>query len=395
MMAENVIPLNAWRGQLDMGEKGVRRNLTNLMMHLRNLEGLGRSIRFNELSMQAEWNGHPMTEEDILDVRLIIEKANFQPIDKDVRPAIMRLAHENSYHPVCDYLNGVVWDKKPRIDKWLHKLLGCAETEYVQAISPKVLISAVARAFAPGSQVDTMLVIEGDQGIKKSSAIKALFGEDVTYEIVSGFDDHRRLITNIIGAWAVELAEFVSVQRSATGSVKGLVTIRRDRVQLPYARGLSDLPRRFIFVGTINPGASGYLDDDTGNRRYWPVTATKCDIEAIVANRDQMWAEAVHRFRQGERWWLDEDETTAANLETEDRSTVDPWVEIIRDRLSDQTYEYVTSSLVLGKIGVPAERMDKATEMRASTCLKALGYVRKKGRFEGGGRSPIWAWVKP
>jgi len=293
MMAENVIPLNAWRGQLDMGEKGVRRNLTNLMMHLRNLEGLGRSIRFNELSMQAEWNGHPMTEEDILDVRLIIEKANFQPIDKDVRPAIMRLAHENSYHPVCDYLNGIVWDKKPRIDKWLHKLLGCAETEYVQAISPKVLISAVARAFKPGSQVDTMLVIEGDQGIKKSSAIKALFGEDFTYEIVSGFDDHRRLITNIIGAWAVELAEFVSVQRSATGSVKGLVTIRRDRVQLPYARGLSDLPRRFIFVGTINPGASGYLDDDTGNRRYWPVTATKCDIEAIVANRDQMWAEAV------------------------------------------------------------------------------------------------------
>lgn len=393
MMAENVIPLNAWRGQLDMGEKGVRRNLTNLMMHLRNLEGLGRSIRFNELSMQAEWNGHPMTEEDILDVRLIIEKANFQPIDKDVRPAIMRLAHENSYHPVCDYLNGIVWDKKPRIDKWLHKLLGCAETEYVQAISPKVLISAVARAFKPGSQVDTMLVIEGDQGIKKSSAIKALFGEDFTYEIVSGFDDHRRLITNIIGAWAVELAEFVSVQRSATGSVKGLVTIRRDRVQLPYARGLSDLPRRFIFVGTINPGASGYLDDDTGNRRYWPVTATKCDIEAIVANRDQMWAEAVHRFRQGERWWLDERESDIALIQTQDRASTDPWIEILRERFVDFQGKYVTSTLALSKIGVPAERMDKATEMRATSCLKALGYVRKKGRFEQGGKA-IWAWVK-
>lgn len=389
-MMSNVIPLNAWRGSLDVGEKGVKRNLTNLMLHLQNLEGLGSSIRFNELTMQAEWNGHPLSEEDMIDIRLIIERAGFQPIEKDVRPAIMRLARENAFHPVCDYLNGLKWDGKPRCDAWLVKLLGAPDTPYVRSVGPKSLIAAVARAYDPGCKVDTMLVLEGDQGLRKSSAIAALFGQSHTFEVVSGFDNHRQFANGIIGAWAVELAEFVSVTRTNSGVVKGLITMRRDRVQLPYARSLSDLPRRFVFVGTINPGSAGYLDDDTGNRRYWPVPVSRCDIAGIERWRDQIWAEARDRFRANERWWLEGDEESDAAAMVEERNNADPWTEVLARKLIEQPRQQITSSEALSLLGVPTDRMDKSAQMRVATALKFLGYVRKSERVPKGKPRRFW-----
>lgn len=390
-MMSNVIPLNAWRGQLDTGEKGTKRNLTNLMLHLRNLEGLGASIRFNQLTMQAEWNGRPLADEDLIDIRLIVEREGFQPVAQDVRPAIMRLAHDNAHNPIIEYLDGLKWDNKPRIDRWLSKLMGADDTPYVRGVAAKSLIAAVARAYEPGCQVDTMLVLEGPQGLRKSSAIKALFGDDYTFEVVSGFDDHRRLANSTIGAWAVELAEFVSVTRSNSGAVKGLVTVRRDRVMLPYARALSDLPRRFVFIGTINPGGSGYLDDDTGNRRYWPVTVSSVDIAAITQHRGQMWAEARDRYRANERWWLEGDEVETAADVVEERRSRDPWEEILEACIDHQGLKSLTPANALKLIGVSNDRMDRGAEMRAAKALKALGWQQERPVING---KQVRVWAK-
>jgi predicted P-loop ATPase len=200
---------------------------------------------------------------------------------------------------------------------------------FVALVSPKVLISAVARAMKPGCKVDTVLVLEGEQGIKKSTAIAALFGEEYTAESVSLFDQHNKMVMAMMGAWVVELAEFVAIARSHHASVKGLISMRRDRVVLPYARLASTHPRRCIFFGTINPDATGYLTDSTGNRRYWPVTVTKIDLEGIAIRRDQLWAEAVIATA-GERWWLEPDEERDASTEQSEREEEDAWVEPLR-----------------------------------------------------------------
>lgn len=391
-MAGNVIPLNAWKGQLDLGDRGVKRNLTNLILHVRNCEGLGKQIRFNEMTQQVEWHGKPIEDHHVIDIRLIIERNGFQPVDRDVRPAIDRVARENAYNPVADYLNALAWDGKPRCDEWMIRLMGAQDNSFVRLVSAKSLISAVARALDPGCQVDTVLVLEGEQGIKKSSAIAALFGPEYTRESVSLFDSHQRMVMNMMGAWCVELAEFVAVARNHHASVKGMISMRRDTVVLPYAKSASTHPRRCIFFGTINPEVDGYLTDATGNRRYWPVTATHIDLDGIKANRDQIWAEAVHRYLAGERWWLEGDEASLAMIESADRETSDIW----EDALAEKIYgiNEITVLKALQLIGVASDRMGKNEKNRMANVLRALGFkcVVRKERDEKGGRRSVKLW---
>jgi putative DNA primase/helicase len=385
----NVIDLNAWRHNLQMGDKGPKRNLTNTIAHLRGLQGLGKSLRFNEMTQSIEWNGKPIEDPDIVDIRLIIERNNYQPQDRDVRPAIDRVCRENSYNPVTDYLNALKWDGTARLERWLPHLLGAPASDFVRLVGPKVLISAVARAYEPGCKVDTVLVLEGEQGLKKSSAIAALFGEDYTAESVSLFDQHNKMVMQMMGAWCVELAEFVAVIRKDMNAVKGLISMRSDRVVLPYAKMASTHPRRCIFFGTINPDSMGYLTDSTGNRRYWPVTVTKIDIEGILRSRDQLWAEAVHRYRAGERWWLEGDENKVAASEQVERQEEDAWAPILEAKLYGKAA--VTTDDALTELGIPHERKDKRAQMRAATALGQIGFERVKTRPTPGAK-PIWAW---
>lgn len=389
MTMANVIDLNAWRHNLQMGDKGPKRNLTNTIAHLRGLQGLGKSLRFNEMTQSIEWNGKPIEDPDIVDIRLIIERNNYQPQDRDVRPAIDRVCRENSYNPVTDYLNALKWDGTARLERWLPHLLGAPASDFVRLVGPKVLISAVARAYEPGCKVDTVLVLEGEQGLKKSSAIAALFGEDYTAESVSLFDQHNKMVMQMMGAWCVELAEFVAVIRKDMNAVKGLISMRSDRVVLPYAKMASTHPRRCIFFGTINPDSMGYLTDSTGNRRYWPVTVTKIDIEGILRSRDQLWAEAVHRYRAGERWWLEGDENKVAASEQVERQEEDAWAPILEAKLYGRTA--VTTDDALTELGIPHERKDKRAQMRAATALGQIGFERVKTRPTPGAK-PIWAW---
>lgn len=389
MMAD-VIPLNSWRGQLQNGDRGPKRNLTNLMLHVRHLDGLGKALRFNEMSHQVEWQGRPIKDADLIDIRLLVERAGFQPVDKDVKPAVERVALDNAYNPVTDYLDGLVWDGTPRLSRWMQHLLGAPDTPFVRSIGPKTLIAAIARARDPGCKVDTVLVLEGEQGIRKSSAIAALFGEDYTAESVSLFDQHNKMVMQMLGAWVVELAEFVAIARKDQGSVKGLLSMRADRVVLPYAKLASTHPRRCVFFGTINPDHFGYLTDNTGNRRYWPVTVTRIDLDGIRDKRDQLWAEAQHRYRASEPWWLAEAEEAVASEQTSQRSEVDPWETILTDKLHGKNG--ITPSEAMGLLAIPYERMDRRIQMRIAGALKAIGFVRTEPK--GPDRRTYTLWVR-
>jgi len=394
-MSAQIVPLNAWKGNLQRDDKGgVRKNLTNLVLHLRNLGEFGKQLRFNEMTHQMEWRGRRFEDPDLIDMRLILEREGFPPAERDVRPAAERVARENAYNPVVDYLNALVWDQRPRLAKWMVNLLGAPDTPFVRLISPKVLISAVARAIDPGCKVDTVLVLEGEQGIKKSSAIAALFGEEYTAESVSLFDQHNKMVMAMMGAWVVELAEFVAIARSHHASVKGLISMRQDRVVLPYAKMASTHPRRCIFFGTINPEAAGYLTDSTGNRRYWPVTVTKINLDGLRAHRDQLWAEAAERYRAGERWWLEADEEAAAVEAQAEREEEDAWTEPLGAELQKKGWpSEVTANEAMSLLGIPHERKDKRSQGRIAAALKQLGYERTTARPNGGG-APRKCWQR-
>jgi putative DNA primase/helicase len=392
--------LNPWRHNLQMGDKGPKRNLTNTIAHLRGIPELGKNLRFNEMTQCIEWRGEPIEDADVVDIRLLLERENYQPQDRDVRPAIDRVCRENSFNPVVDYLTTLKWDGAARLYRWMQLLLGAPDTEFVKLIGPKVLISAVARAMEPGCKVDTVLVLEGPQGLKKSSAIAALFGEDHTAESVSLFDQHSKMVMQMMGAWCVELAEFVAILTRDRNAVKGMISMRSDRVVLPYAKMASTHPRRCIFFGTINPDETGYLTDSTGNRRYWPVSVSKIDLDGIREKRDQLWAEAYHLYREGNRWWLEDDENAIAEAETETRGESEVWAEPLSKAIRDQaqrmarTIDEITASEALDLIGVPHERKDKRAQMRIGTALKEIGFVRES-YWDVDAKKTRRKWVRP
>lgn len=376
MMSENIIPLNAWHGQLQSSRQGYKKNMTNLMLFLKNVRELGNTIKWNELAQRIEWNGLPLTDSDMVDIRLILEAHQFEPRVEDLLPAVTRHARENGFHPVRDYLRSLKWDGTKRLDHWLQQCLGASDNPYTRAVGRRILIAAVARAFKPGCKVDTVLVIEGPQGLKKSTAIAALFGEDYTAESVNLFDQHNKMVMSMMGAWCVELAEFVAIQRRDQNTVKGMLSMRSDRVVLPYAKMASDHPRQCIFFGTINPEDFGYLTDRTGNRRYWFVGANAIDLDLIKDRRDQIWAEAYKAFQAGERWWLEGDEEGLAAEQADAREESDPWEEVLAAKLAENGIVTTTVTGALEAIGVPRERMGKAEQNRIGRVLRNLGFTR-------------------
>ncbi len=373
MMAET-IPLNAWKGRLSSSKQGYKKNITNLMLCLKGIRELGNTIRWNEFSGRIEWNGSPLEDHQLIDIRLILEANEYEPADKDLLPAVIRHARENAYHPVRDYLRAVKWDGTPRIDHWLTNCLGAANTEFIRTIARKTLVAAVARAFKPGCKADTMLVLEGPQGLKKSSAIAALFSDEWTAESVNLFDQHNKMVMAMMGAWCVELAEFVAIARKDQNTVKGLISMKSDRVVLSYAKIATDHPRQCVFVGTINPDEFGYLTDSTGNRRYWPVRCTKIDLELLRKHRDQMWAEAYKAFLADEQWWLSDIEEGMARTQVAQREETDIWDEILLAKVKERSVQSTTIAAALQAIGVPNERMGKIERNRVAKVLRRIGF---------------------
>lgn len=390
-MMENVIPLNAWKGKLSSSKQGFKKNMTNLMLCLQNIKELGNTIRWNELAQRAEWNGLPIEDSHLVDIRLILEANDYEPSVADLLSAVMRHAKDNAFHPVRDYLRSLKWDGTPRLDHWLQACLGARDIPFVRAVGRKTLIAAVARAFKPGAKVDTVLVLEGPQGIKKSTAIATLFGEDHTAESVNLFDQHNKMVMAMMGAWCVELAEFIAITKRDENQVKGMLSMRSDRVVLPYAKMASDHPRQCIFFGTINPGEAGYLTDSTGNRRYWPVEVTKADIAMISSRRDQIWAEAYRAFTADEPWWLTPEEEALAGAEVAEREEYDVWDEILHEKLNNVGVRSTSIAAALQAIGVPNERMDRKARDRVAGSLRRIGFISKfaKERDETGKRSSV------
>ena len=354
----------------------------------------------------------PRPWEDADDVRtaewLQLRGVNVAPLV--VGRAVGAVAREHRIHPVRDWLDHLCWDGTPRIETWTSTYLGAAPTAFHHTVGALWLISAVARIFRPGVKADHMLILEGPQGARKSTAIKVLAGEEWFTDELPELGSKDAAI-HMQGVWIVEIAELDAIGRAEVSRIKAFLTRTTDRFRPPYGRYTVEVPRQCVFAGTVNPDT--YLRDETGNRRFWPLRCGTIDIAALARDRDQLWAEAVHRFREGAIWWIDDPAILAEARDEQDRRyQSDAWDDLIEHWL---TYEIRTVSdgfpdygnsrtesvqrpkpladvsvgeILEEAIGLEPARWTRGDQMRVSAYLKANGWERYRRRDEGGREAP-------
>ncbi len=338
---------------------------------------------------------------DDIDIGAVRENLtkNFRPqgwngkfeFNKDtVIDALQRVAAEKTYHPVQEYLNNLVWDAKHRLALVPTRVLGLAANDPWAALNVTLLrrffISAVARAMKPGCKVDTVLILVGKQGRRKSMFFAVLAGEwfsDATIDM-----ENKDGVLLLGKKWVMELAELDSMARARNQTgVKAFISRQVDEYRPPYGRVTVEVPRSCVFVGTTNEDE--FLTDATGNRRYWPISGchNPVNIEQLREWRDQLWAEAVHLFRQGEQWHLTDAEEQMLTEKLGDHERLDTWYDTIAEYVQGKTE--VTSRDILGPncMNVPRERQGRAEEMRVTGTLKQLGF---RPRRTGASRQRVW-----
>jgi predicted P-loop ATPase len=396
-----------WRARLivsDNDRGSPKACLANAITALRFAPEKAGEIRFNEFSQGVEktHGGWWTDQDDRLTTEWLQHNGIFVPVEI-AGQAVQTVARDYLFHPVRDYLNSLKWDGVKRIDTWLCRYLGVPSSDYSFAVGSRWLISAVARVCSPGSKVDCCLILEGLQGLKKSTALKILGGEWFTDEIADLGSKDSALQT--MGVWIIEIAELDSMSRGDVGSIKAFISRTTDRFRPPYGRNLITAPRQCVFAGSVNN--STYLRDDTGGRRFWPAACFRIMIDELQRDRDQIWAEAVVRYRAGDVWWLNTPELIRlAEKEQSERYEGDPWDEIIAEwvqspvrrdpdsvgstiRFSSNSESVTVSDVLAHCIGKRQDLWTQGDKNRVARCLKAIRYERYKSRE---GDSSSWRY---
>lgn len=320
-----------------------------------------------------------------------------EPTTQNVDDGVMAAAQRGRRHPVVDYLEGLEWDGTERLPHWLADYFGTQQTPYEAAVGTLWLISAVARVMSPGCKADGVLIIEGPQGIGKSTGLSVLGGEWFSdAHLVLGDKD---ALQQLQGVWILELSELDSLNKADTVKAKQFFSTAIDRYRPSYGRRTQGFPRQCVFAGTTNQDA--YLRDATGNRRYWPVRATEIAIDALRAQRDQLWAEAVARYRRGEPWWPKGEVVELFREQQEQRFVADAWQDLIEQWVADimrrEQQHFTLGQILAGALRLEAHQMKPPEQVRVGLIMTALGWAKRKRTItdEQGRKRRAYVYVRP
>lgn len=332
----------------------------------------------------ASWEPRVLQDRDYSEAVMWLESRYMTPKASNIAAVIQTVAEHASFDRLREYLEGIEWDGEQRIHNWMTAALGVDDTEYSRAVGKRWLISSVARGLQPGCKVDTMPILEGPQGARKSSAIRFLYGDEFFTDELSDIGSKDAMM-EMQGVWGLEIAEMHRFSAAETNQVKKFLTRQTDRFRPPYGRSVIEAPRRVVLNGTINPEGNAYLKDPTGARRFWPVTVGRVDTDLIAELRDQLWAEAVHEFKAGAQWWLMQDEVALAEVEQEKRTDVDVWTEVIAP-LTKGTL-VVSQHQVFQALGIPTKDINQIHSARVGRIMKKLGWAMHRDRRDGEDRT--------
>ena len=321
---EGEIEDDSWKAEIDYDKRGkALPTIENAYIILRKDSELKGRLRLNEFTQremvtgELPWDSRKelrnWTDTDDAGLRLFFEQKYAFKGAKSIDDAWSLIMHENSFHPVREYLDSLIWDKRERLDKFFIEYLGADEDEYTKAVTRLSLIGAVKRIYEPGCKLDTSLVLVGPQGCGKSWTIKKLGKEwaSDTLTTVQG----KEAFEQIQGYWIIEMAELASFRKAEIETIKHFISKQEDVYRPAYGRFVINHKRQCVFFGTTN--TYDFLKDNTGNRRFYPLDChpqqVKKDVweELTEEETDQLWAEAVHRYKAGEKTYVNQKELEA------------------------------------------------------------------------------------
>lgn len=307
-----------WVSKLELTKNGSFKattdNIVQILMNDPKLkDGFGglnvfaqKPVKFGDLPWSKY---HPSdatwTDTDDACLRYYLEKKYQITAKGKTDDATVFVQKKNSFHPVKGYLDKLKWDGIPRLDTLFIDYLGAEDTVYTRAVARKAFTAAVARIYDPGCKMDYMPVLVGQQGIGKSHMLSIMGGEWFSDSIttINGKEGYEALH----GSWIIEWSELSAARKADIESMKQFISKRDDRYRKAYEHRVTDNPRMCVFFGTTNDDE--FLRDYTGNRRFWPITtnidnAKKVVFDDLPKERDQIWAEAIVRFKEGEKLYL-------------------------------------------------------------------------------------------
>lgn len=408
---------NGWRaGLIKTGNGTIKPVRENAVLALNSIPEVVGLIAYNEFTnnimklRDTPW-GSPAGQWDEVDELLMGEwlaREHWLPSMPrgTLEEAVRMVAFRNRFHPVRSYLESLAWDGEARLRHWLQTV--CLEEDehrdslqrYLARVGTWFLQGMVARVMQPGVKFDYMLILEGKQGRRKSSVFKALAGDffaDTGLQM-GDKDSYQQLQ----GRWLYEFAELDAMAKSEVTKVKAFIASAADYFRASFDKRARDYPRQIVFGGTTNEET--YLTDPTGGRRFWPVQVTRelgCDIEWLLANRDQLFAEAMHRYRQGARMYPTiQEEEQLFQPEQESRAVENPIEQALREYLTNhvegQLFSEITTTVALGKIGINLEKLGPGNYhiKQAGAALKRMGWDRQRASRSVAGERP-WVYVRP
>lgn len=360
-----------------------------------------RKIEWDEMGGVVTLGRTPIRDVDYSIIRAEIER-NFakdqegngmQFAVEDIVRAVHQVAHQHPYHPVREYLRSLQWDGKARWETDVLDSFGAERSPLNAAMLKKWAIAAVARALQPGCKVDTVLILKGKQGIRKSSWF-AVMGGDWYAESTMDLENKESFLV-LQRNWIIEWSELEAMSKARDQTaVKAFITKTEDVYVPKYGREAVRVKRSSVIVGTTNEQT--FLADPTGNRRYWPISVSRVDLDWAEKWRDQLWAEAVAAFDAGpapHHWWLTPEENAQLEQIHQSHFDTDPWEELISVWADGRTDGFTIEAVLTDALRVPVERQDMRASKRVGAILRRLGYVKRRVRTEGRRSAPIALWV--
>lgn len=362
-------------------------NIVQILIHGDEFKG---RVKRNDFSGLVELDGQCLTDGAFTGLKTTLERAwiTEKVATSDLREALAGVGEHVRCHPIREYLEGLQWDGTTRIDTFSSDFLGTQQDAYHRGAFVAFFLSSIERVYRPGGKVDVMVILEGPQGVRKSTLWEVLGGQwyrDITDDINS-----KDFQLALQGVWIADLGELDQFNKAESSRVKSIITVKTDHLRRPYAQFHQDMPRQTVLVGGSN--RSDWLSDPTGGRRFLPVSV-KVDsipVELISSMRDQLWAEAFHRYRAGnESWWdvLGAEEHQAA------RYVGDPWHGPIEEWLIGRSL--VTSHQILSDcLRIELARQTRSDQIRVGNIMVQLKDWTKKNVYFPETGKQRWAYVR-
>ncbi len=306
--------------------KELENSVWNLMLILNNDPDFA-GFAFNEMNGRVQVTGELPWDRpegniwwrdvDTAQMRILLDNRYTVFSKRNIEDCFAKVADDRSFHPVRDYLEGLPdWDGVPRIEGLFQRCFETEDSPYIRAVARKVFAAAVARIYCPGIKFDSIPVFDGAQGIGKSTLFRMLAGPEFYSETLSLTDMNDKAgAEKLQGVWIAEIGELAGMKKADIEKVKAFLSTADDKYRPSYGKVVESHPRQTVIIATVN-GERGYLRDVTGNRRFWIV---KCRQQEAVrrfdissAERDQIWAEAICLWKQGEKLYLEGEEAAAS-----------------------------------------------------------------------------------